>query len=97
MSNDDARKYLDEVTADGRVITINIKICDYKKAKELLGTMYDKNIEKFGVAVQSWGFWDIQKANALRIKAMTDEVERHQQEMQNLVYKCDQDYLDEDQ
>ena len=97
MGNDkeDAKKCLDAITSEGRVISINIKICDAKKAEELLGTMYDKNIEQFGVAVQSWGFWDIQKANALRIKAMTAEVDRHQQEMQNLINKRDQDYLEE--
>lgn len=90
-----AQEYLEAVTAEDREITINIKICDSEKAKDLLGTMYDKNIDQFGVAVQSWGFWDIQKANKLRIESINAEIERHQQIIRDLMYKTDQEYLTE--
>lgn len=96
MSPDDkAEEYLEAITAEGKEITINIKIKDPKKAAELLWTMYGKNVDKYGVEVQSWGFWDIKKAQEIRIASMVTEIERHRQAMKDLTGKYDQDLLEE--
>jgi len=96
MADKESQDFLAALTKEGKEITINVKICDAEKATELLSTMNnDEKIGQFGVAVQSWGFWDIQKASSLRVNAMMDETERHYQEMHNLMNKRDQDYLDE--
>ena len=91
-----AKECLDELTKEGKEITINIKINDSEKASRLMGTMYGYHSDEFGVSVESWGFWDVQKANSLRITAMNKEVSRHQEAMQSLTYKSDLDYLSED-
>ncbi len=93
--SDDAKDFLDALTEEGKEITVNIKIEDPEKAADLMDTMHNRNINYFGVSVQSWGFWDIKKAQELRIKAMSDEVARHQEAMFNLVNKRDQQYLEE--
>jgi ribosomal protein L25 (general stress protein Ctc) len=93
---DNAKEYLDEVTRVGKTITINIEIRDADKAGDLMATMYDKNIEKLGVAVKSWGFWDIQTANKLRFEAIKHEIDRHNQEIQRLMNMYDRDFLEQD-
>ncbi len=92
---DDNKKVLNALTAEGKEITINIKIVDSEKAQSLMGTMYDYDIETFGVKVTSWGFWDTQEAQRRRVQAMFDEIERHKKSMETLRYKSDQEYLDE--
>lgn len=93
----EAEEYLNTITAEGKEMSINIKIHDRVKAQQLMATMYDKNLDVFGVSVQSWGFWDIQKANKLRIEAINSEVGRHHQAIQYLIYKTDLDYLKENE
>jgi hypothetical protein len=89
-----ALEYLKAITAEGKTISINIKILDTKKAKKLLFTMYGKNIDIFGVEVQSWGFWDIIGANKLRLDQIKEEVERHRSAIADLMSKYDQDFLE---
>ena len=97
MNKTNEQEYLDEVTKVGKEITINIKILDAEKAKQLLGTMYGKNVDEFGVEVQSWGFWDVTKANKLKQEAIEKEIQEHSERIQSLLYKSDLDYLSEEE
>jgi len=92
---DDAKTYMNEVTRVGKEITISIEIVNSEKAQELLGTMYDKNIDKFGVAVKSWGFWNQVKANEIRLEKLNQELSRHQCDMQNILAMTDMELLEE--
>ena len=94
--NDNAEEYLKEVTREGKTITINIEIRDAEKAKALMATMYGKNIEEFGVVVKSWGFWDTQTANELRLEAIKQEIDRHNNEIKCLYSMLDRQFLEQE-
>lgn len=91
-----ARECLEVITTEGREITINIEIKDSEKAERLLGTMYGKPLEEFGVSVTSWGFWDITKANKLRLDMLEQENIRHQVALGNIRSMTDRAILEED-
>ena len=74
----DAQKHLDAVTAEGKEITINVEIKDREKAQQLMATMHNQNVDEFGVVVTSWGFWDIQKAQKLRIEMLEQAARDYQ-------------------
>ena len=90
----DAQEYLNAVTKEGKVITVNLKIVDSSLAQDLMGTMHNQNIDKFGVCVESWGFWDLKKANELRFDLLKAENERHQQRLADIFHTHDRELLE---
>jgi hypothetical protein len=74
---------LDALCAEGKRITIGIEIKDKEKATELLGTMYDESgvASKQGVAVYSWGNFDLVKAHESKEELLRAEVQRHRAHM----------------
>ena len=91
--HDDAKAVLDALTEEDKIITVNLKIKDSKKAQDLMATMHNINVEKLGVEVQSWGFCNILLANELQLKAIQEENERHEQAMRDILYKTPREYI----
>lgn len=87
------QKALDSLTEVGKEITINIEIADQEKAQRLMGTMYRKNIEEFGVSVTSWGFWDTSKASQLRLEMIRSENDRHNIAISDIYSMTDREIL----
>lgn len=76
-SKSESEKILGECCRVGKVITVSMEIKDQELATKLMGTMYNQNIEYFGVAVNSWGFYDVQAAYKKREALIEEENERH--------------------
>lgn len=66
----DAQTTLDDMMPVGKSISIGLTITDTDRAQMLFGTMYGKYQDLLGVAVYSWGSFDIQKAQERRISLM---------------------------
>lgn len=94
MNDNNAQKYMDTVTQEGKIISVNLEIINSSKAKDLLATMYDKNFDTLGVKVHSWGFWDILKANKIRMHLINEENSRHQTEISSIMCLRDLDLLE---
>lgn len=92
--NDGAKEYMDAVTQEGKIISVNLEIINSSKAQDLLATMYDKNLDTLGVRVHEWGFWNILKANKIRMQLINEENSRHQTEMSSILCLRDLDLLE---
>ena len=95
MSKTESQEILDSMTVAGKEMTINIEIADSAQAQQLMGTMYGHNVEEFGVKVTSWGFYDLSKANAERIRLIKSETERHQMKLSNIFSMSDRAILEQ--
>lgn len=89
----EAQKYLDAITSKNKEITINIKIIDSEKAKKLLGTMYGKNTNIFGVEVTNWGFYDTTKASVNKLDAIGLEINAAYQKINNIIASNPKEFL----
>lgn len=78
----------------GKEVTVNLKVINKNLAEDLLCTMYDKNKDKFGVEIVSWGFYDIQKAQAIRIKLMSKTTHKYQADISNIETMTDSRLLE---
>ncbi len=72
MKEEECKDVYDSMFTVGKEITVNLIITDQEKASDLMSTLYGRNEKEFGVVVQSWGFWDIQKAEQNRCSAIKD-------------------------
>ena len=86
MSNSDIKEALLTV---GKEVTVNLTVLDKDIAEEILCTMYDQYKDKYGVEVQSWGFYDIQKAQKLRLKMIEKEFSKHAMNISNIMTMTD--------
>jgi len=75
---------MNAVCAEGKDITVGLKIVDKVLAEKLLGTMYDHDVEYFGVKVNTWGFYDIVAAYKKREELVAVEMNRHTERMAEL-------------
>lgn len=77
MDKSEAKNIIDTACRVGSTITVSMTIKDQELATKLMGTMYDQHVEYFGVAVDSWGFYDVQAAYKKREELIAEENERH--------------------
>ena len=68
--NCDSQLTLDAMLPVGKSISIGLTITNTDRAQMLFSTMYGRYQDLFGVAVYSWGSFDIQKAQERRITLM---------------------------
>jgi len=96
IKDSEAEKALNAVCAEGKELSIGVKITDTKKAIQLMSTMYPKEDKPnpFGVEVYSWGSFDVTKALELKIKAMEEEVTRHNTVMSNISCRNLRSFID---
>lgn len=85
--NSDAQQTLDAMTPVGKEITIGIKITDSDRAQMLMGTMYKRYQDFFGVEVYSWGAFDIQKAQEQKLQAMRSLHDEFYQKLTDVYYQ----------
>lgn len=79
----------DSLLEVGKEVTVNLKVLDKDIAEEILCTMYDQNKDKYGVEVQSWGFYDIQKAQKLRLEMIEKEFTKYAMNISNIMTMTD--------
>ena len=78
------KEFMNAVCQEGKEITVSLKIVDKVLAEKLLGTMYDHDVEYFGVKVNTWGFYNIEAAYEKREKLISAEMNRHTKRMSEL-------------
>lgn len=80
---------LESMTVEGKEITVNLKVTDRKRAQDLIGTMYGRKVDEFGVAVVSWSFINLDKANERRMALIREETQRHREAMDVILAMTD--------
>jgi hypothetical protein len=82
---------LDKLTEPGKTVTVNLKIVDQAKAKELLKTLYKghyapiKQNDEFGVMVAMWADFDLMQQQERKIKFVHEKVKKSLKDLDTLI------------
>jgi hypothetical protein len=82
---------LDQLTEPGKTVTVNLKIVDQAKAKELLKTLYKgfytpiKQSEEFGVTIEMWGDFDLIQKHEQKINLLHEKVKKSLEDINTLI------------
>ena len=84
----DSNDLLNHICRKGKNISVQLTITDSDKAADLMSTMHPNSEASknniFGVEVDSWGNFNIEKAQEYRLQLIREEVFRHKERMEFL-------------
>ena len=92
---------LDKLTEPGKTVTVNLKIVDQAKAKELLKTLYKgwyspiKQNDEYGVTIEMWGDFDLIQKHERKVSLLHEKVKASLEELNKLINTDLRDIEDE--
>ena len=92
--NNEFEKLFEQMCADGREITLTVKVIDARKAYLFyMGLFDDKYAKKSGVKIIEWYMEDALKANIIKLKTISYQIKVLSEEADKIINADNKEYL----